>query len=110
MIQNSCRALRSKINYVKIFLASLLFICGVSLASPVMHVSAASTHEYSCGTYSAGSYSNGGGCPDDGSGIKPPDTGFAKLMQPSNLLAIIGSLLLLGVGVGIVVKLRKRHS
>jgi uncharacterized membrane protein len=74
---------------------------------------------YSCGTYSAGAYSTGGsscatnpGNTGGGSGVGAPNTGFAVLMQPANLMAILGSLALLVAGIIIMIKSRsrKKHS
>jgi hypothetical protein len=89
-------------------------VAGISLPAPSAYAAAT----YSCGTYSSGAYSANTACgePTGGSGtggtVGAPNTGFAKLMEPANLMAIIGSLALLGAGIAIIIKSRgrKRHS
>jgi hypothetical protein len=86
-----------------------LFAVIACTAIPAQTSYAATTGSYSCGAYGQGSYSAGGSCA--GSTVGAPNTGFgAKLLEPANLATIIGSLLLLTVGVGILLKVRSRKK
>ena len=90
------------------------FIAGGMLPAP--QASAAAT--YSCGTYSSGAYSNntscntssGGSTTGNGGTVGAPNTGFAKLMEPANLAAVIGSLALVAAGVVVMLKSRNRKK
>src|SRR5689334_6914724 len=97
-------------------MALLSVVAGISFG--VTPVSAAAT--YSCGTYSSGAYSNNSSCAasSGGSGannsndtVGTPNTGFnaslAKLTEPANLAAVLGSLALLIAGVVIIVRSRR---
>lgn len=101
--------------YIKSLLLIAVFVLGVSLhtALPV----AAQSATYSCGAYGGGNYSEtecasggatGGGTSQDS--VKPPDTGFAKLMQPTNLIALIASILAILAGLGIIFHLRRQRQ
>lgn len=66
---------------------------------------------YSCGTYGSGNYSYTAGAADCGSAVGAPNTGFAaKLTQPSSLIAIIGSLLLIAAGIVLLVRTRRKKQ
>jgi hypothetical protein len=91
---------------------------GASVALPAPSALAAA---YSCGSYSSGSYSSSSTCTDDTSGggtdtggttdgVGAPNTGFARLMEPTNLAAIIGSLTLIVAGIIIMIRSRNRKK
>lgn len=66
---------------------------------------------YSCGTYGSGNYSYTAGAADCGGAVGAPNTGFAaKLTQPSSLIAIIGSLLLIAAGIVMIVRARRKKQ
>jgi hypothetical protein len=101
-------------------LSAALVGFGVATALPASSALAAA---YSCGTYSSGTYSSASSCngtaPGGGTntggntdGVGAPNTGFAKLMEPANLAAIIGSLVLIAAGIAVILKSRrsKKHS
>ena len=69
------------------------------------------TASYSCGSYGSGNYSYTAGAADCGAVPSAPNTGFAqKLTQPSSLIAIIGSLLLILTGIVVLFKLRRKKQ
>lgn len=114
MIQVGLRKFGSKWRALAVAVA-LVSVLSFTLAPSNVAYAASAT--YSCGTYSAGSYSTGGGCATSnpgntggGSGVGAPNTGFAKLMEPINLMAILGSLALLAAGVIIMLKSRNRKK
>jgi hypothetical protein len=86
--------------------ALVAVICGVVFGAtlPAADTYAASA-TYSCGTYGAGNYSTSN-CTS--AAVSAPNTGFAKLLEPTNIMAIIASLALLGIGIGIIVKARRK--
>ena len=101
-------------------LSAALVGFGASVALPAQSALAAA---YSCGSYSSGAYSSSNTCADDTSGggtgtggstdgVGAPNTGFARLMEPTNLMAVLGSLALIVAGILIVVKSRrnKKHG
>ena len=111
MIQRSLRKFSTK---VQLLAVSLAVFGAVAFAAVPAH---AATTTYSCGTYSSGSYSTGGGCASSttggnssGSGVGAPNTGFAKLMEPANLMAVFGSLALLIIGIVVMLKSRGRKK
>ena len=82
-------------------------VAGISLPAPSAYAAAT----YSCGTYSSGAYSANTACGSEtgtGGTVGAPNTGFAKLMEPANLAAILGSLALLVAGIIIMLKSRSR--
>jgi len=114
MIQTSLRKFGSKWRALAVAVA---LVSALSLTFVPSNEAYAASATYSCGTYSAGSYSTGGGCATStpgnsggGSGVGAPNTGFAKLMEPTNLMAILGSLALLATGVIVMLKSRSRKK
>lgn len=106
--------------YLKSLLVVATLVIGVSFsAAPSV---AAQDASYSCGTYGGGNYSqtnctadSGGGSSSTGSNsasssVKPPNTGFAALTQPANLLALVVSLLLIALGIGLIIRLYRRRT
>ena len=92
--------------YLQSFLITVALAIGFGLVTPVPNVAAQSTTgTYSCGTYGAGQYSQGE-CVD--SNVTPPNTGFARLMQPDYLLPIVGFLVVAIIGTAIIFKTRKQ--
>lgn len=106
MVLKSVREIKKKWQTVAISLV-FLFTAGVSLPAP-----SAAAAAYSCGSYSSGAYSENAVCAtgEDSGEAAPgaPNTGFAKLMEPANLAAILGSLALLVAG--IIILLKSRHK
>lgn len=99
-------------------LSAALVGFGASVALPAPSALAAA---YSCGSYSSGAYSSSSTCADDTSGggtntggntdgVGTPNTGFARLMEPTNLAAIIGSLALIVAGIIIMIRSRNRKK
>jgi hypothetical protein len=84
-----------------------LLLAGFVAISTLSATTYAADATYSCGSYGHGAYSNNA-C--NGGAVGAPNTGFAKLMQPSNLIAIIGSLILLGGGITLILKARSRKK
>ncbi len=97
---------------LRMIVASMALLSVVASTSlPTSSASAAAT--YSCGTYSSGAYSANTACGGTTSGsgtgtgtVGAPNTGFAKLMEPVNLTAILGSSALLIAGIAIMLKSR----
>jgi hypothetical protein len=87
------------------FLVGLVLAISIGLVHPTTPVNALEDGTYSCGAYGAGNYSE----PTCNS-IAPPDTGFAVLLQPNNLAILIGSLVVLGIGISVLWKLRRRKA
>lgn len=91
------------------------FCASVALPAP-----SALAAGYSCGSYSSGSYSSSSTCADTSGGgtnaggatdgLGAPNTGFARLMEPANLAAIIGSLALIVAGIIVIVRSRSRKK
>lgn len=116
MIRRNIREIGRRWRQVAASIAILGIIAGTAL--PAAPAFAAAT--YSCGTYSSGAYSSNGACGTSTGGgtgssggtgtIGAPNTGFAKLMEPANLAAILGSLALIIVGIAIALKSRKRKK
>jgi hypothetical protein len=105
MIQKVVRQFNGKWKLLAIS-AALLGV-GASVALPAPSAYAAAT--YSCGSYSSGAYSANTSCgTSTNGGVGAPNTGFAKLMEPANLAAILGSLALLIAGIIIMLKSRSR--
>ena len=99
-------------------LSAALVGFGASVALPAPSALAAA---YSCGSYSSGTYSSSSTCADDTSGggtntggntdgVGAPNTGFARLMEPANLTAIVGSLALIIAGIVLMLRSRKKRS
>lgn len=99
-------------------LSAALVGFGASVALPAPSALAAA---YSCGSYSSGAYSSSSTCADDTSGggtntggntdgVGTPNTGFARLMEPANLTAIVGSLALIIAGIVLMLRSRKKRS
>lgn len=114
MIQASLRKFG---NTWRNFAVAVAVVGALSFTLVPSNTTYAASATYSCGTYSAGSYSTGGGCATSspgntggGSGVGAPNTGFAKLMEPTNLMAILGSLALLAAGVIIMLKSKGRKK
>ena len=110
MVLKSVREIKKKWRTVAAGLV-FLFVAGISLPAPSVAAAA-----YSCGSYSSGAYSENATCATSGGGSGTsdpvtapgaPNTGVAKLMEPANLAAIIGSLALIIAGVIIVIKSRR---
>jgi hypothetical protein len=92
--------------YIKSFIVATIFIFSTAFISPGASVSAQNA-TYSCGAYGASTYSQN----NCGGSIKPPNTGFAKLLEPDVLIPTSGSLVALLLGIGIIVfKLRKHKA
>jgi len=114
MILKRIREMNKKWQMLTLSISLFAFVAGAALPAP----SAAAAATYSCGTYSSGAYSSnsacnastGGGTSTGGSGVGAPNTGFAKLMEPTNLLAIIASLALLIAGIVVILKSRSRKK
>ena len=114
MIIASFRGISKRWQALAMSLSLLAFVAGAVLPAPT--ASAAAT--YSCGTYSSGSYSSnsacgastGGGGTTTDPGVGTPNTGFAKLMEPTNLVAILASLALLVAGIAVILKSRSRKK
>ena len=108
MIQKVVRKFNGKWKLLAVSAALLGF--GASVALPAPSAYAAAT--YSCGSYNSGAYSANTSCGEatNGGGVGAPNTGFAKLMEPMNFAAIIGSLLLLIAGIVIMLKSRSRKK
>jgi uncharacterized membrane protein len=107
MILKSVRRLGANLRMVAASMVLLSVIIGASLPAP----SASAAATYSCGTYSSGAYSANSACGSATSGsgtgtVGAPNTGFAKLMEPANLAAVLGSLVLLVAGIVIMLKSR----
>lgn len=84
-------------------------IATVSITTPSF--AAGTPASYSCGTYGSGNYSYTAGAADCGSTVGAPNTGFAtKLTQPSSLIAIIGSLVLIVAGIALLFKTRHKKQ
>lgn len=79
--------------------------CGVIIGATVPAANSYAAATYSCGSYGAGNYSTSN-CTS--AAVGAPNTGFAKLLEPTNVMAIIASLALLGIGIGIIVKARRK--
>lgn len=91
---------------------ALLLALALALTTGFTPLLAANTYAadatYSCGSYGAGAYSSNTNC--NGS-VGAPNTGFAaKLMQPSNLIPIIISLLLLAGGITLIIRSSKKRK
>jgi hypothetical protein len=114
MILKHIREMNKKMRFVVMSMALFASVIGTTLPAPI----AAAAATYSCGTYSSGAYSSnsacnaaaGGGTNTGGSGVGAPNTGFAKLMEPTNLMAVIASLALLVAGVVVILKSRSRKK
>jgi uncharacterized membrane protein len=111
MILKRIREMNKKWQMLALSISLFAFVAGAALPAP----SASAAATYSCGTYSSGAYSSnstcgtstgGGGTSTGGSGVGAPNTGFAKLMEPTNLLAVIASLALLVTGIVVILKSR----
>ena len=90
----------------------LLVAFALAITATITPLVTADTHAadatYSCGSYGAGAYSNNTNC--NGS-VGAPNTGFvAKLMQPSNLIPIIVSLLLVAGGITLIIRSSKKRK
>lgn len=91
---------------------ALLLALALALTASVAPLAATSAYAadatYSCGSYGAGAYSNNTSC--NGT-VGAPNTGFAaKLMQPSNLIPIILSLLLVAGGIALIIRSSKKRK
>jgi uncharacterized membrane protein len=109
MILRSIKKFGISIRALAASLVLLGVVIGVSLPAPSAYAAAT----YSCGTYSSGAYSANNACGSTTGGtgtVGAPNTGFAKLMEPANLMAILGSLALLVAGVIIILKSRSRKK
>jgi uncharacterized membrane protein len=113
MILRSIKKLGTNIRTLAASLVLLGAVIGASLPAPSAYAAAT----YSCGTYSSGAYSANDTCGSATSGsgtgtgtVGAPNTGFAKLMEPANLMAILGSLALLIAGVIVMLKSRGRKK
>lgn len=111
MILRSIKKLGMNVRALAASLVLLGAVIGVSLPAPSAYAAAT----YSCGTYSSGAYSANDTCGSATSGsgtgtVGAPNTGFAKLMEPANLMAILGSLALLIAGVIVILKSRGRKK
>ncbi len=100
---------------IKKYIQSLFIVLSLVLGGLLAPASQVTAQEatYSCGTYGGGSYSQNGCSGQTSNGtttIKPPDTGFAKLMHPTNLLALLGFLAIIALGIGIIFKLRHQKQ
>jgi len=93
---------------MKKYLTSLLIAAVFTVSTLFLPASTAlADATYSCGAYGAGAYSAQTNC----DGVTPPNTGFAKFMQPDILVPTAGSFVALAAGVGVVIfQLRKRRS
>lgn len=84
------------------------FVATASIATPSF---AAVPASYSCGSYGSGNYSYTAGAADCGATPGAPNTGFAqRLMQPSSIIAIVGSILLIIAGIVLVFKARRKKA
>jgi len=120
MIQKSLRTLTKLQKSIAAGIAVFGLIVGISLAVPTPAAFAADA-TYSCGTYGSGSYNDNTNCAGatsggttsgtDGANVPgAPNTGFAKLMQPQNLTAVIGSLVILAFGIGMIIRARSHKK
>lgn len=80
-------------------------VCGVVIGATLPATDTYAAASYSCGSYGAGNYSTSN-CTTGA--VSAPNTGFAKLLEPTNIMAILASLALLGVGIAIIVKARRK--
>ena len=94
---------------IRAILVALVFAVTVIGTPLAVTTSTYADATYSCGSYGAGAYSSNTNC--NGSTVGAPNTGFAaKLMQPSNLIAIVISLLLLAGGVGLILRSSRKRK
>ena len=92
---------------VLLLTAALIMTAGAAPLAATTNVFAADA-TYSCGSYGAGAYSSNVSC--NGT-VGAPNTGFAaKLMQPSNLIPIVISSLLLAGGVALIIRSSKKRK
>lgn len=105
MIQTSVLKIRTAWRSLAVGLALIGIIASVVPAQTTL---ALDNGSYSCGAYGGGAYSHTA-C--TGSNVSAPNTGFgAKLLEPTSIAAIIGSLLLLIAGITIILKLKSRKK
>jgi uncharacterized membrane protein len=106
MIRKAIQQLNGRWKVLAIAVAFVGLSASVALPAP----SALAAATYSCGSYSSGAYSANTACgtSTSGGGVGAPNTGFAKLMEPANLAAILGSLALLIAGIIVMLKSRSR--
>ena len=90
--------------YIASFLVTISLIVGVGLTSE-QTVSAQSASTYSCGVYGSGTYNNA----DCTGTVTPPNTGFARILQPDYLLPIVGFAAAIVLGAFLVYKTRKQQ-
>lgn len=116
MGQVAARIFNDKLRILALSAALVGF--GASVALPAPSALAAA---YSCGSYSSGAYSSSSACADDTpgggtntggntDGVGTPNTGFARLMEPTNLTAIIGSLALIVAGIALILRSKSRRK
>lgn len=110
MIQTSILKIRTTWRSLAVGLALLGIVA--SAVVPAQTTLALDSGSYSCGAYGGGNYSHTAGSADcPGSNVSAPNTGFgAKLLEPTSIATIIGSLLLLVAGIAIILKLKSRKK
>jgi|GEM_PF-6548009 len=90
--------------HIKALFISIVFIFGFVFVLPSVDAHAATTANYSCGSYGGGNYSSGA-CTN----VTAPNTGFeTQLLQPSNSIPIGLSLLAIVAGITLIVRKRKQ--
>ena len=95
--------------HIKAAIITLTLIVGFSFVFSPASALAATTGDYSCGSYGGGNYSEGGNCSNNNN-IKPPNTGFALLLQPDHAVPLTVSLAAIIAGVTLLVIRRKKRT
>lgn len=93
--------------YLKSFLIAAALVVSLGLTVPSQPVAAQQANAtYSCGAYGNSTYNNNDSC----NGVTPPNTGFAKLTEPSTLIPIGIFLAIIAAGIVVIIKTRKQKK